>query len=166
MGTELALIALRNAHWARNPFSFTSRALLLRTYYQVISINVSSLALYTLAYTITVFLQVSRELPGHTGYLSCCRFLDDTQILTSSGDMTCAQWDIETGQQTTTFSGHAGDAMSLALSPDKRTFVSGEFLFLRLIFPGLCIICGDFQSKDAVQSYRDSGTILAHGVHF
>ena len=40
--------------------------------------------------------------------------------------MTCAQWDIETGQQTTTFSGHAGDAMSLALSPDKRTFVSGK----------------------------------------
>ena len=29
----------------------------------------------------------SRELPGHTGYLSCCRFLDDSQILTSSGDM-------------------------------------------------------------------------------
>ena len=52
--------------------------------------------------------------------------MDDTQILTSSGDMTCAQWDIETGQQTTTFSGHAGDAMSLALSPDKRTFVSGK----------------------------------------
>ena len=23
----------------------------------------------------------------HTGYLSCCRFLDDSQIVTSSGDM-------------------------------------------------------------------------------
>ena len=32
--------------------------------------------------------RVSRELPGHTGYLSCCRFLDDSQIVTSSGDMT------------------------------------------------------------------------------
>lgn len=32
--------------------------------------------------------RVSRELPGHTGYLSCCRFLDDGQIVTSSGDMT------------------------------------------------------------------------------
>ena len=32
--------------------------------------------------------RVSRELPGHTGYLSCCRFIDDTQIVTSSGDMT------------------------------------------------------------------------------
>lgn len=32
--------------------------------------------------------RVSRELPGHTGYLSCCRFLDDSQIVTSSGDVT------------------------------------------------------------------------------
>ena len=32
--------------------------------------------------------RVSRELPGHTGYLSCCRFMDDNQIVTSSGDMT------------------------------------------------------------------------------
>lgn len=31
--------------------------------------------------------RVSRELPGHTGYLSCCRFYDDNQIVTSSGDM-------------------------------------------------------------------------------
>ncbi|KAM9225174.1 guanine nucleotide-binding protein subunit beta-4 [Dugong dugon] len=69
--------------------------------------------------------RVSRELPGHTGYLSCCRFLDDSQIVTSSGDTTCALWDIETAQQTTTFTGHSGDVMSLSLSPDTRTFVSG-----------------------------------------
>ncbi|XP_044167636.1 guanine nucleotide-binding protein G(I)/G(S)/G(T) subunit beta-1 isoform X1 [Acropora muricata] len=69
--------------------------------------------------------RVSRELPGHTGYLSCCRFTDDNQILTSSGDMTCALWDIETGQQTTTFAGHTGDVMSLSLSPDSKSFVSG-----------------------------------------
>lgn len=36
-----------------------------------------------------------------------------------------ALWDIETGQQTTTFTGHSGDVMSLSLSPDSRTFVSG-----------------------------------------
>ncbi|MFT7818915.1 guanine nucleotide-binding protein subunit beta-4 isoform X1 [Arapaima gigas] len=69
--------------------------------------------------------RVTRELPGHTGYLSCCRFLDDNQIVTSSGDTTCALWDIETGQQTTTFTGHSGDVMSLSLSPDYKTFVSG-----------------------------------------
>ncbi|KAG7280233.1 hypothetical protein CRUP_037594 [Coryphaenoides rupestris] len=59
------------------------------------------------------------------GYLSCCRFIDDNQIITSSGDTTCALWDIETSQQTTVFSGHSGDVMSLSLSPDFRTFVSG-----------------------------------------
>ena len=31
--------------------------------------------------------RVSKELQGHTGYLSSCRFLDDSRILTSSGDM-------------------------------------------------------------------------------
>merc|ERR1712002_296525 len=69
--------------------------------------------------------RVSRELSGHAGYLSCCRFLDDNKIVTSSGDMTCALWDIETGQQSTTYTGHTGDVMSLSLSPDMRTFVSG-----------------------------------------
>ena len=34
-------------------------------------------------------------------------------------------WDIETGQQVTTFAGHTGDVMSLSLSPDQKTFVSG-----------------------------------------
>jgi WD40 repeat protein len=34
-------------------------------------------------------------------------------------------WDIETGQQCTSFMGHTGDVMSLSLSPDMRTFVSG-----------------------------------------
>ena len=59
------------------------------------------------------------------GYLSCCRFLDDSQIVTSSGDMTCALWDVETGQQMAVYAGHTGDVMSLSLSPDHRTFVSG-----------------------------------------
>lgn len=36
-----------------------------------------------------------------------------------------ALWDIETGQQTTTFAGHTGDVMSLSLAPDSRLFVSG-----------------------------------------
>lgn len=36
-----------------------------------------------------------------------------------------ALWDIETGQQTTAFTGHSGDVMSLSLSPDMSTFVSG-----------------------------------------
>jgi len=65
--------------------------------------------------------RVSRELPGHTGYLSCCRFLDDSQIVTSSGDTTCALWDIETAQQTTTFTGHSGAEQKLRVPSTDGT---------------------------------------------
>lgn len=69
--------------------------------------------------------RVSKELQGHSGYLSSCRFLDDARILTSSGDMTCALWDIESGQQSMSFNGHTGDVMSVSLGPDQNSFVSG-----------------------------------------
>jgi len=71
-------------------------------------------------------IRVCRELNAHTGYLSCCRFLNDRQIVTSSGDMTCILWDIEAGSKVTEFSDHNGDVMSVTLSPtDKNVFVSG-----------------------------------------
>ncbi|KAJ8389471.1 hypothetical protein AAFF_G00120090 [Aldrovandia affinis] len=69
--------------------------------------------------------KVLKELDGHTGYLSCCRFLNDEEIITSSGDTTCALWDIETGKQKTVFMSHIGDCMSLAMSPEMNTFISG-----------------------------------------
>lgn len=69
--------------------------------------------------------KVARELSGHTGYLSCCRFLSDRQIITSSGDMSCILWDFETGTKLLPFNDHTGDVMSLSLSPDKNVFVSG-----------------------------------------
>ena len=36
-----------------------------------------------------------------------------------------ALWDIETGMQTTAFTGHTGDVMSLSVTEDKNTFISG-----------------------------------------
>lgn len=70
-------------------------------------------------------IRVSKELSAHTGYLSCCRFLNDRQILTSSGDMSCMLWDIETGTKTMEYLDHTGDVMSLSLSLEKNIFVSG-----------------------------------------
>ncbi|GJJ15278.1 hypothetical protein Clacol_009554 [Clathrus columnatus] len=67
----------------------------------------------------------ARELSAHSGYLSCCRFLNDRQIITSSGDMTCMLWDIEAGVRVMEFNDHTGDVMSIALSPSATTFVSG-----------------------------------------
>ncbi|KAG6842380.1 hypothetical protein C0991_007510 [Blastosporella zonata] len=67
----------------------------------------------------------ARELSAHSGYLSCCRFLTDRQIVTSSGDMTCMLWDIEAGVRVLEFNDHTGDVMSLSLGPNQNVFVSG-----------------------------------------
>jgi len=65
-----------------------------------------------------------RELTGHGAFISCCRFIDDGNILTSSGDHTCILWDIEKQVQTTVFADHEGDVMGISISPDNSTFVS------------------------------------------
>ncbi|KAI1170376.1 guanine nucleotide-binding protein subunit beta [Nemania sp. FL0916] len=70
--------------------------------------------------------RVARELSGHAGYLSCCRFINDRSILTSSGDMTCMKWDIDTGTKVMEFADHLGDVMSISLNPtNQNTFISG-----------------------------------------
>uniref|UniRef100_A0A671KUP4 Guanine nucleotide-binding protein subunit beta-5-like n=1 Tax=Sinocyclocheilus anshuiensis TaxID=1608454 RepID=A0A671KUP4_9TELE len=64
----------------------------------------------------------------HTNYLSACCFTNsDMQILTSSGDGTCALWDVESGQMLQSFHGHAADVLCLDLAPSEtgNTFVSG-----------------------------------------
>ncbi len=67
------------------------------------------------------------ELSGHDGYLSCCRFIDNSKMLTSSGDATCMLWDVSTGEMTTEFKGHESDVMSLSVNPqDANIFVSGS----------------------------------------
>lgn len=69
--------------------------------------------------------KVAKELNAHSGYLSCCRFLSDRQILTSSGDMTCMLWDIDAGVKILEFADHTGDCMSISIFPEKHIFVSG-----------------------------------------
>jgi guanine nucleotide-binding protein G(I)/G(S)/G(T) subunit beta-1 len=68
-----------------------------------------------------------RELAQHEGYLSCCRFISDNEIITSSGDSTCILWDIETKTPKTTFGDHTGDVMSVSIWQDNSNiFVSGS----------------------------------------
>jgi len=68
--------------------------------------------------------KVTRELQGHDGFLSCCRFLDNRQIVTSSGDHTCALWDVDNATQVNQFRHHTGDVMFVSVNNDKKTFVS------------------------------------------
>lgn len=67
-----------------------------------------------------------KELAHHDGYLSCCRFIDDNEIITSSGDSTCILWDVERMQPKAIFKGHGGDVMSVTVSPNRGQFISGS----------------------------------------
>lgn len=75
-----------------------------------------------------VYRAAHRELQQHEGYLSCCRFINGSEIITSSGDATCILWDIENRQAKRVFSGHTGDVMSVSLNGNDNgnTFISGS----------------------------------------
>lgn len=85
----------------------------------------------------------------HTSYMSCCIFPNsDQQILTGSGDSTCALWDVESGQLLQSFHGHTGDVMSIDLAPNEtgNTFVSGSCDKMAFIW--------DMRSGHVVQSFE------------
>jgi guanine nucleotide-binding protein G(I)/G(S)/G(T) subunit beta-1 len=69
-------------------------------------------------------INASAELQNHEGYLSCCRFVNDNEILTSSGDSTCMLWDINKRTAVQVYQGHYGDVMSVSIH--GNTFVSGS----------------------------------------
>lgn len=72
--------------------------------------------------------KVVAELAQHEGYLSCCRFIGDNNILTSSGDSTCLLWDLNTQGVKQSFADHSGDVMSVSIheKKDQHVFVSGS----------------------------------------
>lgn len=85
----------------------------------------------------------------HTSYMSCCTFPNsDQQILTGSGDSTCALWDVESGQLLQSFYGHNGDVMAMDLAPSEigNTFVSGGCDKVALIW--------DMRTGQCVQSFE------------
>jgi len=67
------------------------------------------------------------ELAQHEGYLSCCRFIGDKQIVSSSGDGTCILWDLERRAPKQVFTEHKGDVMAVSTNDaDPNLFVSGS----------------------------------------
>lgn len=67
----------------------------------------------------------AHEMASHDGFLSCCRFIDEQNIITSSGDSSCIRWDIPTGRVLETFREHEETAMFLSLKPnDPNIFAS------------------------------------------
>lgn len=93
--------------------------------------------------------QRRKNVGTHTSYMSCCLFPNsDQQILTGSGDSTCALWDVESGQLLQNFHGHSADVMSIDLAPSEtgNTFVSGSCDKMVLIW--------DMRSGQCVQSFE------------
>jgi len=67
------------------------------------------------------------ELAQHEGYLSCCRFIDNNGIVSSSGDSTCILWDIQRGSPKAVFTEHTSDVMAVSLhATNQNLFVSGS----------------------------------------
>lgn len=72
----------------------------------------------------------TKELTGHVGFISGIKFLSEGEMVTSSGDQTCALWDVQSGKETVIFKGHEAEVMGLALLRDASgqtpTFVSAS----------------------------------------
>lgn len=66
------------------------------------------------------------ELKGHDGYLSACRFVDDNNIITASGDSSAILWDISRLQAKHSFTEHAADCLSVAVHPLGNIFATGS----------------------------------------
>lgn len=75
---------------------------------------------------VTTSQKTHAELAQHEGYLSCCRFIGDSEIVTSSGDSTCILWDIELKTPKAIFNDHISDVMSVSIFDENGCFVSGS----------------------------------------
>jgi len=58
--------------------------------------------------------------------LSCCRFINDQEIITASGDSTCILWDIDSKTPKAIFNDHQSDVMSISVYEPNGVFVSGS----------------------------------------
>lgn len=47
-------------------------------------------------------------------------------IYTANNPPYSCQWDLESGKKTSEFDAHAGDVVSISLSPDKSCYVTGS----------------------------------------
>lgn len=65
-------------------------------------------------------------LKGHTAYISQCEFLDDTVVVTASGDTTCATWEVSQGRKIADHIDHLGDVLSVSSTMNRHVFLSAS----------------------------------------
>jgi guanine nucleotide-binding protein G(I)/G(S)/G(T) subunit beta-1 len=102
----------------------------------------------------------TRELVGHTGYISSCSFVQKTKILTSSGDSTCVLWDLTRSVPIQRFTGHTADIMcaSVTSSDSNNIFATASC--------DCSIIVWDIRSNKPVHSFVGNFTNDVNTVTF
>ncbi|ODQ67567.1 G protein beta 2 subunit [Nadsonia fulvescens var. elongata DSM 6958] len=63
---------------------------------------------------------------GHAGYVSACKFRGENQVITSSGDLTCMLWDVNSGKKLQEFIGHLGAINSISINPQNSHIFSSS----------------------------------------
>ncbi|CCH59245.1 hypothetical protein TBLA_0B04070 [Henningerozyma blattae CBS 6284] len=87
---------------------------------------------------------------GHTCYISDVDFFDNSRVITTSGDMTCALWDIPKAKRVTEYANHLGDVLAMSLPPHNTENSSN--LFASCGSDGYAYIW-DIRSPAAVQNF-------------
>ncbi|XP_057368374.1 guanine nucleotide-binding protein subunit beta-2-like [Daphnia carinata] len=89
--------------------------------------------------------KITRELAGYEGFLSTCRFLEDSKIVTGSGDMMITVWDLEAGKKLDQTPAHVGDVCSMSLKAELNLIVTGSV--------DRCIKLWDVRTLKCVQTF-------------
>ncbi|EMG50827.1 STE4 Guanine nucleotide-binding protein subunit beta [Candida maltosa Xu316] len=91
---------------------------------------------------------------GHTAYISECEFIGNDSIVTGSGDMTCALWDLTKGSKSRDFIEHSGDVLCLTTFPQN---ILSNNLFISGSSDGYAKIW-DLRSPGSIQSFAVSNS--------
>ncbi|WFD36324.1 G protein subunit beta [Malassezia cuniculi] len=104
-----------------------------------------------------VSVPIAQSLIGHQGYISAIEFHGDSQVVTASGDSTCALWDVASGTRIRSFTRHTRDVCSISFE-SENVFISGGCDARAYVW--------DLRIGDAVQSFtvgrNDLNSLRSH----
>jgi len=86
----------------------------------------NTLYIYTLNEDESIPSSATYSFKGHEGSLSRVRFIDDEQVITTSGDKSQILWNISQQSLVTQFYGHEGDVMCLDINKEKTHYITGS----------------------------------------
>lgn len=66
---------------------------------------------------------------GHVCGITACDFIDNNSLLTASGDLTCAKWDITKGKKVGEYLDHFGDVLAMTINRYSMKNGGGDCIF-------------------------------------